>query len=547
MPSRERREREQQRRAHEETAAAGPLDGHKKPKESLGSAADRPGSCAHFASLPASSAATLWKALSRPSAASRICLECGGEACAAHPVSVEAGASAEVYCSACQAYCWSADCDALRLHAHYSRKRAGVAPLALALPPGAGLRGLINLGNTCFMNSVLQGLLHLPALRESFLCGAHRRACDIARQSEARPAGKADGNALLYRRLWARSFAPADAAPMPSATPPQQPPSAPPRAESATSTAGGAAASAVEKTPACFACELEYLLGEMWCGESSATPISPEHLLQTLWESSDELAGYLQQDAQEFFSFLVNQLHAHSCQTSTLRAGADVMSPSHANRNGSLACSCVVHANLGGVLKSSLQCCACGAESSSFEPFFDLSLPLDRSTSLQQCLDAFIRTESLHGQEQVLCDACRARQDFSKTMSIYQLPDVFTVHMKRFETGAKAANTRKMDAVVEFPVSALDLRRYASEPCREHPGGQCACALYDLHALVQHSGQLGNMDAGHYVSFVRQDGLWFRFDDALGASLFAGALTRRRPAQCRACPRRTWAPSRLTC
>jgi len=393
----------------------------------------------------------------------------------------------------------------------------------------------------------------LPALRESFLCGEHRRVCDIARQSEARPAGKADGNALLYRRLWARSFAPAAAAPpVPSATPP--------RAESATSGASAAAGSStapaaaastvpVEKTPACFACELEYLLGEMWCGESSATPISPEHLLQTLWESSDELAGYLQQDAQEFFSFLVNQLHAHSCQTSTLRTGADVMSPSHANRNGSLACSCVVHANLGGVLKSTLQCCACRAESSSFEPFFDLSLPLDRSASLQQCLDAFIRPESLHGQEQVVCDACRARQDFSKTMSVYQLPDVFTVHMKRFETGAKAANLRKMDAVVEFPVNGLDLRRYASEPCREHPAaGQCACAMYDLHALVQHSGQLGNMDAGHYVSFVRQDGLWFRFDDALGASFTGSGWTDDAPpAQCRACPRRTWAPSRLTC
>ncbi|XP_068615479.1 ubiquitin carboxyl-terminal hydrolase 2-like isoform X1 [Brachionichthys hirsutus] len=135
-----------------------------------------------------------------------------------------------------------------------------------------------------------------------------------------------------------------------------------------------------------------------------------------------------------------------------------------------------------GQLKSSVTCTVCGSRSTMFDPFWDLSIPVAQKNSgevtLKDCLRLFTKEDVLDGEEKPTCDRCKARRRCTKRFSVQKFPQILVLHLKRFSDSKIRAS--KLSTYVNFPLKELDLREFATES-GEH-------AVYNLYAVSNHLG-----------------------------------------------------------
>uniref|UniRef100_A0A6Q2XL99 Ubiquitin carboxyl-terminal hydrolase n=1 Tax=Esox lucius TaxID=8010 RepID=A0A6Q2XL99_ESOLU len=328
--------------------------------------------------------------------------------------------------------------------------------------------GLRNLGNTCFMNAILQSLSNI----QLFSC-YFKELPAVALRS-----GKTAGRRMYHTR-----------------------------------SQGDTSVSLVE--------EFRKTLCSLWQGNPTA--FSPDSLFYVVWKIMPSFRGYQQQDAHEFMRYLLDHLHR---ELQGNRNGAKTPAAPQREDGANAACkslngsSTVVTSIFGGVLQNEVNCLVCGTESRKYDPFLDLSLDIPSqfrhkrtkdqepgpTCTLLDCLRSFTDLEELDETEFYMCHKCKKKQKSTKKFWVQKLPKVLCLHLKRFHWTSYLRN--KVDTYVEFPLRDLDMRGYLLEPENSLRGG----CLYDLAAVVVHHGS--GVGSGHYTAYGRQEGRWYHFNDS---------------------------------
>ncbi|XP_053485287.1 ubiquitin carboxyl-terminal hydrolase 12 [Ictalurus furcatus] len=173
-----------------------------------------------------------------------------------------------------------------------------------------------------------------------------------------------------------------------------------------------------------------------------------------------------------------------------------------------------VHEIFQGTLTNETRCLNCEAVSSKDEDFLDLSVDVEQNTSITHCLRGFSNTETLCSEYKYYCEQCRSKQEAQKRMRVKKLPMILALHLKRFKYMDQLHRYTKLSYRVVFP---LELRLFNTSGDATNPD-----RLYDLVAVVVHCGSGPNR--GHYITIVKSHGFWLLFDDDIVEKIDAQAI-----------------------
>jgi uncharacterized UBP type Zn finger protein len=338
------------------------------------------------------------------------------------------------------------------------------------------LAALRNLGNTCYLNAVIQAL-HSTQLVRRFFLHPELLSRELERQSEERAKSLQHSMAMhseddVYQLVQRRSDATA------------------------------------RPTNDALSREVHNLFRLLKSRHSAL--LTPYSLLGSVWRQLPTFANHRQHDASEFLSLFLDHLSEEL--------------------SGSSAKSTLKTHIFSGVLSTTIRCSRCRVtHPSAEEPFFEvgLDIPLTKhvpagrraaasttpstSTSLTELLQLFCADEPIEFK----CPRCSKTENVNaiRQQRIKRLPNVLVFQIKRFVWLQDRRTGGKLATPVSFPIppSLLDMRPYLDH---DAPGSDYGSSQFALRAVVVHEGS--RISSGHYytLGWDHHGGAWVNYNDA---------------------------------
>ncbi|EIW83703.1 cysteine proteinase [Coniophora puteana RWD-64-598 SS2] len=337
--------------------------------------------------------------------------------------------------------------------------------------PCQSRRGLLNLGQTCFMNVVLQAFVHNPLLRGFFLADKHN----------ARLCKNTDCTCCEMDALFSEVYAPSSYF-TPSGAPPP--------------------------------------------------PFGPTSFLATTWKTAKDLSGHAQQDAHEFFISALNQIHATARGSTNVSCNCIVHSTFAGQLQSDVTCERCGNttSTVDMMLDISLELRGSGNSKGAGgrEEGNTLASCLNSYTKPEKLGSKDYTCSNCTSPSH---DATK-RLSFRKLPPILSFQFKRFEHRTPAGHGSAKAGSgaaavamvgvpTKLDAPIRFP-AGVNMAPWTAAALGSGSGagligkwgrypGPDAMYEYDLFAVINHEG--AQMDQGHYTNYARSGDEWYRFDD----------------------------------
>lgn len=355
--------------------------------------------------------------------------------------------------------------------------------------------GLENMGNSCYLNCIIQCLLGTHELTKIFLNNSYEKHINL--NSKLGSKGVLAKNfALLVNTMYNHALTTANT-----------------RQANTASSSNVLNRKKITKT----------------------NPVRPQQFRVAVGSVNTLFKDSSQQDCQEFCQFLLDGLHEDlnqnggnpplkelSKEAEEVREKLSLRIASSIEWERFLTTDFSVILDLfQGQYASRLTCKICETTSTTYQTFSVLSIPIPHDSNKTACsiIDCFIeftKIENLEVDEQWSCPHCKKKQPSTKKLTITRLPKNLIIHLKRFDN-----RLNKNNNLISYPFT-LDLTdfwandfdgRLPTGVTNELPTrGQVPPFNYKLYGVACH---FGSLYGGHYTAYVDK-GIgkgWHYFDD----------------------------------
>ena len=325
-----------------------------------------------------------------------------------------------------------------------------------------GYTGLINLGNTCFLNSCIQILTHTIELHKIF-----------------------ENKAVLAR----------------------------------IETNHGLDEATILR-------EWKTLAELMWSGNGIVKPVKFVTSVQqvALKKNIEIFTGFAQNDVTEFLRFVVNCFHTSIARPvkvsikGKVKSKVDTMAVKCCEMLNDIYSKeySEIYELFYGTCVTELQSIEKEIYSSKPEHYFiiDLPIPVEKSTveksnveksnvekstiTLYDCFDLFVKDELMNGDNQWFNEKTGKKEDVVRRNYFWNFPKILVITLKRF-----SSMNQRLNHLVDCPLTGLNLSKYAE-------GYDATKYIYDLYGVSNHMG--GPM-GGHYTSYIKTAQDWVHYND----------------------------------